>query len=650
MKLAVVVVAILLSGGVARAAPLDAYGKLPTMGQVSISPDGTKVAFVQVVNGQQAVVVDRLNPPAIITGVRPTDQKVRALVWADPTHLLVVKSETGYAYKISSRRSEWYMVQTLDVEKRKSTPLFNQNDAFASETRLQDPRAMNTVYAVPEVRSVDGRSVVYVRGMVFVDSRGAPALISVDLASGRKQIIDNPSASGQDRSWVLDDRGAVIAQTTYDEISHDWTLRLRHGGEWIDAYAAKALTDRPEVHGISPDGASLILEIPKEDGLPEWRLISLADGKLDEPTRPYETFSSLIKDPVTQRIIGGVKIGMEPDYVFFNPKDQAAWNLVANTFPDEQVDLVDWSQDRGKVVVRVTGVRHGVAYEVVDLASRKAMEIGQAYDGIKPDDLASVQIATYRAKDGLPINAFLTLPNGRDPKNLPLIVLAHGGPAARDEAGFDWWAQALASRGYAVLQPQFRGSSGFGWKLEAAGFGEFGRKMQSDLSDGVRALAAAGYIDPKRVCIVGGSYGGYAALAGVTLEHGVYRCAVSVAGLSDLHKLIGGPLVDVERSSSVRYWDRFMGAKTPSDPELDQISPLHHAAETSAPILLIHGRDDTVVPIEQSLRMEAALNSANKPVELVTLDSEDHWLSREATRLQMLQATVAFLEKYNPPQ
>src|SRR5262249_17617919 len=174
-----------------------------------------------------------------------------------------------------------------------------------------------------------------------------------------------------------------------------------------------------------------------------------------------------------------------------------------------------------------TGPLHGVMLAVVDLASHQATPIGQTYAGITPNDVADVSIASYRAKDGLKIDAFLTLPTGREPKNLPLIVLPHGGPAARDAAGFDWWAQALASRGSAVPQPEFRGFGDLGWKMEAAGFGEWGRKMQSDLSDGVRALAAAGLIDPKRVCIVGGSYGGYAALAGVTMEQGVYRCAVS---------------------------------------------------------------------------------------------------------------------------
>ena len=172
--------------------------------------------------------------------------------------------------------------------------------------------------------------------------------------------------------------------------------------------------------------------------------------------------------------------------------------------------------------------------------------------------------------------------------------------------------------------------------------------MQTDLSDGVRYLAQQGIIDPKRVCIVGASYGGYAALAGVTLGSDVYRCAVSVAGISDLRRFrrwIGDRFDWLDQ----RYWDRFIGTSDKNDPALAAISPIEHVNAVTAPVLLIHGRDDTVVPFEQSDVMESALKHAGKSVELVTMKHEDHWLSHGETRLQMLEACVAFLKANNPP-
>jgi dipeptidyl aminopeptidase/acylaminoacyl peptidase len=248
------------------------------------------------------------------------------------------------------------------------------------------------------------------------------------------------------------------------------------------------------------------------------------------------------------------------------------------------------------------------------------------------------------------IPAYLTLPRGPPAKDLPLVLLAHGGPTAQDEPGFDWWAQAFASRGYAVLQPQFRGSAGLGWEHLAAGFGQWGRKMQTDLSDGVRYLAAQGIIDPKRVCIVGGSYGGYAALAGATLDRGIYRCAVSVAGVSDPHGLLSWRRDRQLWSDSIalRFWTRFMGVESYDDSKLSEISPLAHAPQADIPILLIHGTNDTVVPIGQSEDMDSALRASGKPVTFTKLDSEDHWLSRSETREQMLATSVAFLNANNP--
>jgi dipeptidyl aminopeptidase/acylaminoacyl peptidase len=298
-------------------------------------------------------------------------------------------------------------------------------------------------------------------------------------------------------------------------------------------------------------------------------------------------------------------------------------------------------------VVRVDSPKEGPAYALVDIAARKGSWIAVEAPGV--DGALSPRTAiSFKAADGTSLSGYLTTPQGREAKALPLVVLPHGGPQSRDEPGFDWWAQALASRGYAVLQVNFRGSDGFGWTFLSAGFGQYGRKMQTDLSDGVRYLAGKGVIDAKRVCIVGASYGGYAAMAGPTLDPGVYRCAVALAGISDMRRMVAW---DKDRSSvaSERYWRRYVGVEGRATQSFRDISPIEHIDRVDAPMLLIHGKDDTVVPYEQSQIMADALKKAGKSVEFVTLKSEDHWLSHGETRLQMLQATIDFLEKNNPP-
>ena len=324
-------------------------------------------------------------------------------------------------------------------------------------------------------------------------------------------------------------------------------------------------------------------------------------------------------------------------------------------FPGLNVWLESADDGFDHLVVKTEGEGDSGTYWLVDIAAGRADPLGYVYPDVPAKAVGNVKMVDYKAADGLQLHGILTLPAGRAPKALPVIVLPHGGPHARDYLGFDWWAQALASRGYAVFQPNFRGSSGYGHDFAMAGFGEWGRKMQTDISDGLKYLADQGIVDPKRACIVGGSYGGYAALAGVTLQHGLYRCAVSVAGVSDLRAMLSDEADKSHQQEEgegpeLRYWKDMMGAKRVGDARLREVSPANQADQADAPILLIHGKDDTTVPIEQSRIMERALKRAGKPVEFVELDSEDHYLSREPTRIAMLKAAIAFVEQYDPPQ
>src|SRR5437899_9825140 len=195
----------------------------------------------------------------------------------------------------------------------------------------------------------------------------------------------------------------------------------------------------------------------------------------------------------------------------------------------------------------------GPQYLLAELRSAQIIPLGPEYRSLPA--VAEVRAIEYPAADGLVIPGFLTVPVRGPREKMPLVVLPHGGPELRNEGGFDWWAQALASAGYAVLQPNFRGST-VSDALRAAGYGQWGRKMQTDLSDGVQYLAGQGLIDPARVCIVGASYGGYAALAGVSLQQGVYRCAASVAGPSDLRRFVADwkQKEGYQGVGSQRYW------------------------------------------------------------------------------------------------
>ena len=638
--LAVALATLLLGIGVAQAAPpLGAYGQLPTLSDVVLSPDGKTIAFVQGGEGNRSIVVNAIGasgPPSVLN---IHDQKLRSLEWADNTHLIFTMSMTKLPAGLIGDRHEFWVGQYLDLKDNSLHQLLDYRVNNASEGM----RTMNVIEGEPVPRIIDGHTIVFLPGIYIANDQTNFALFRQDLTAGTTTMASRTDATHAE-DWLIDGRGNIVAEADYIEKGRRWSLSLDPNGNHSKAMDLSVPIERPFIAGLSGDGTAVIVGLPKTEDVPQYEVVSIKDGSSHLSDMHFE---GLLQDERTGRVIGAPLPGQKHDYEFFDPHAAMVWRSVKAAFANAtDVELESWSEDWSKVVVLVFGPSYGAGYFFVDLATHKASPIGRLYDGIT--EISPESWISYPAADGRNIDAYLTLPAGRAAKDLPLIVLPHGGPQARDRPGFDWISQAVASRGYAVLQPEFRGSGGFGKDLLWAGFGEFGKKMQTDLSDGVRALANKGMIDPKRVCIFGASYGGYAALAGATLDTGVYRCAVSYAGPSDLHKLLARMTNSFDEQGK-RFWDRFLGVEDSGDPKLDAISPVKHADKVSIPILLIQGRDDTVVPFEQSQIMYDALKAAGKPVEFVKLDGEDHWLSRGTTRLQMLEATVKFLEANNPP-
>lgn len=630
-----------LAWGQARAEPghdLSLYGRLPSIEQVEISPDGAMLA-VAVTDGEKRTLLIRESAKGgkLLKIINVGETKFRYVQWAGADHIVITVSETSSVFGLSGGKREWFRAIDFNVKTGKQTALLSgQEDS------------LNVVLGAPVVRHIDGDANVFLQSVHFVDTQGWVTLYRVNLRTGATKMLKYGGDSDTD-DWLVSADGQPLAQSQYDEKTGLWKLKVR-SKVWTEVERAILPLGSRGLPGLGRDGRSALAWIPKADEGYDLREYAVDGTKADVPGAG--DFDTLIYAPSDGALLGGSQlVGDDLRYTFFDPKTQAAWRAVIKAFPGEKVTLASWSDDRRKVVVLADSPVLGPAYSLVDLDAKSARWLTDVYRNLTPEGVSPVRSVTYKAADGLEIHGYLTVPNGREAKNLPLVVLPHGGPATRDEPGFNWWSQALASRGYAVLQPNFRGSTGYGRAHFEKGFGQWGKAMQTDLSDGVRDLTRQGIVDPKRVCIVGASYGGYAALAGATIDRGVYRCAASVAGPSDLRLM----LQDNQKrylsrdNSGLRWWLNFMGAEGVKDPDLGIISPARLAEKAEIPILLIHGKDDTVVPYAQSNVMAEALKKADRPYELVTLLGEDHYLSRGATRQQMLEAMVAFLEKHNPP-
>ena len=631
-----------LGSPAAAAPPVEAYGKLPAVELMRLSPDGDKFAFVAVVGEARRLVAATLEGKALVAST-VGQTKVRDLEWAGEDHLLVTTSATvdltmdfGYKYELDS-------VLQIDVNSRKSFWVF-QNDRAIAQTVLGQ---FGTIVA-------GGKWSGYFGGITYAQSRSTDLyldhtwadLYQVDLTTGDHHKI----ATGQEntRTWVITSDGAVAAHDDYDDRSGRW--RLRSGG-WQGPVLLERTSPIDDVSleglGRTPDTV-LVTDNTGDQSLAEE--VQLKDGKTTElfndvGAEDYEY------DPVSHLLIGAVTTD-EPGAYFFDPKLQARYVGARKAFKGLRMTLISYSRDLARMIVETEGPGDSGTFWIVDIATGKADPVGAAYPDIKAEDVGPMSVFDYKAADGLELDGVLTLPPGREAKNLPVVVMPHGGPIGiHDSPGFDYWAQAFASRGYAVFQPNYRGSGGRDVAFRQAGYGEWGGKMLSDIKDGLGALVAKGIVDPKRACIVGGSYGGYAALAGVTLQHGLYRCAVSVSGPSDMSSFFAWQ-VDKnggDKTGITRYWRAATGADKGGDKVLRAISPTTYVDKVDVPVLLIHGKDDTVVPIDQSREMEGALKRAGKSVEFVQVNGGDHWDLHEDARMATVTNSVAFVMKHNPP-
>jgi dipeptidyl aminopeptidase/acylaminoacyl peptidase len=287
------------------------------------------------------------------------------------------------------------------------------------------------------------------------------------------------------------------------------------------------------------------------------------------------------------------------------------------------------------------------AYYVFTQADGMLHKLAEVNEALSGKPLAATRYVHYTARDRLDIPAYLTLPLGRAAKGLPLILLPHGGPYdVRDDGTFDQEVQFYANRGYAVLQPEYRGSGGFGKPFYEKGEGQWGRAMQDDLDDGMDWLAKDGIVDPRRVCIIGSSYGGYAALWGAARNPDRYRCAASFAGVSDLPRQLKYQL-DFQVSKRYRSDWRKVVQGAP-DFDLKGVSPLFTIDKLRVPVLLMHGDQDQRVPFKQSKIYADALKGAGKTYEFYALPGEGHGFSTSANMQQWFDRLDAFLAKYNP--
>ncbi len=474
---------------------------------------------------------------------------------------------------------------------------------------------------------------------------GGYELFKANIVTGAASRI--ASGNWNTDEWVVNERGEPIIRSDWDYDREERTILVRsEDGKGFTPRAvireAKSDGSKIRLWSLADDGRSLIATSRRSADTIGAHLYAPERAEFSQTLFQDEKYdvSDVVYDPNTASAIGIRYVGDFSETVFFDEEDQRFQKTLERKFPDGRPTITSWTRDRSRAVIFVRFADRAGEYFLFEAKRATLESLATAYSQLGGTRFGRTEKFDYRAADGLLIPGYLTTPINRDARNLPLIVLPHGGPAARDSQAFDWWAHFYASRGYAVYQPNFRGSSGYGAAYLEAGFREWGGKMQDDITEGVEKLVGEGIVDKRRICIVGASYGGYAALAGAMRSPELYACAVGVNGVYDLLDLLERDRDDES------FWGVRIGRRSDDAAALREASPARNAKAINAPVLLLHGKDDVVVPEIQSRTMKGALERAGKNVTYVPLEGEDHWLSRAETRIRMLEESIRFIDRH----
>lgn len=628
-----VMLALLVFEPAAMAAPApsiatERFAQLPVLKKPILSPNGRRIAARSELDGKTIVAIldaDRPQLPPRSIALGETD--VRAMRWAGSDRLLLTvrtseKIAGGY---------DFYFLRLLAV------------DVASGASRVLDGRSRG----------------IYAGDVLYADPSGAWALVAsqddihsypsvkrVDLATGKAVQVEKARDGIWD--WYADEQGIVRAGVAYS--GRKWTLWYRDvAGERLRLVRGKldkdddSTVDRFIFRGVN--NWVVTNERSGRFGLYRFDIKSgeVGAAMFEHPTADLD---EVYYDPATGEVNAVQYEDDRKRLVWFDSDLKALQAKLDRALPGAVNLPIDWSTDENRVLIWSQGASDPGRYFLLDRKSAQMHAVVDPYPAIDPAQLADVRWVHYTARDGLRIPAYLTLPKGRDATNLPLILMPHGGPFERDHWEYNSLLQFLANRGYAVLQPQFRGSTGHGKDFVAKGYGEWGRRMQDDLDDGVDWLVGSGQVDPKRVCIVGASYGGYAAMWGAIRNPGRFRCAASMAGVSDLPKMIS---YDRKLFSATRYFKEWRSKVQGSEAtDMRSVSPINFADRLKIPIFIAHGEKDENVPPDQSRAMVAALAAGNANVTSVFYPEAAHGWDRAEDQQDWLRRLEAFLAEHNP--
>ncbi len=623
----------------------QAYGKDADIHSLDLSPSGTKLAYVMNRDGDRYLVVSDLDTFKSLYSIKIVDYFVSSLSWADEETIIMtaVISKTGEAVFEGRSGAVHYAIH---LKKERIVPLLNGKKG---QTRQ---------YAMGGIDGRDETGQFVFMPAWTMDNAGIREydLYKVSLSHGKG--VKQANAGPHTYDYIVTPKGDVVARANHDDVSNRLFFEVPGNTlEWRTVYEERNKLPSCGLSAITQDYKKIVMSCDADSRMREgYRLIDIETGDISDPmTTPSGKRVDWVYRGPNKVLFAARHYGLTPEFEFYDADLQKAYTELLPKLQGTSLYLMSWNvtETSKRLIFRLdAGIGGSGKYIMLDALTGKITPIVSKYKSSTDIQVGRVHTIEYAAQDGLPIEGVLTWPPQADTsKPLPLVVLPHGGPASHDTVTYDYMAQYIARLGYLVLQPNFRGSTGYGDAFMRAGDGEWGRKMQTDLSDGITALANRGWADPDRVCIAGYSYGGYAALAGIAFQPDTYKCAIAGMGISDLNVMMNYER-DTTRKYSwvVDYWERVIANNESNRARLTEASPINAIDQIKAPLLMIHGDKDTIVDIEQSELMLKAMKAAGKDARLVVMKDARHSFAHEHHRIQALEEMGKFLTEHLPPE
>jgi dipeptidyl aminopeptidase/acylaminoacyl peptidase len=608
---------------------VEAFAALPKMLFASLSPSGSHIGYLAPVSGKNKIfVLARAGgrvPRQIDIDIGSAE--IDWFRWASDNQIIASISAPGMRFGAPVKETRLYVV---DRDGKNGKSLAFEIDGHTPQVQTD---IVDLVIDDPDhiLLNVEGRP------------GGAFNVYHLNIRTPQLSLAHNGKPTTA--KWISDRNGEVRVRIDYRNLEKRVYFR-RIGQRRFRLLKRFDFFDDSDFSplGVSADDDTLYIASDRAGGR---RSVYQYDAKEKEFgaqlfAHPMVDVTGIIKSP--NRGLVGVYFAVDSfDAHYLDQDFETRQATVDQGLRETQNLFVSSSKDDRLHIILASGIRHPGSYYMFDSETGELVFLADKYPQLRPGQLADIASLNFEARDGLEISAYVTLPNGArlsDKKKWPLVVMPHGGPRVRDYQEFDYMSHFLADRGWAVLKPNFRGSGGFGRKFEARGYKEWGAAIQDDITDGARALIKTGFADPSRICIVGGSFGGYSALMGAAREPDLYQCAASLNAVSDLFRML---------SDATQYRFYQLAAHRVGHPGRDKAllidhSPVSHVGRISAPVLLFHGDADRRVPLRHSESMMKALRSAGKEGDLVILKGADHFLSRQSHRRIFLSRLEDFLE------